>query len=415
MEAYAGIDWDRKKAIVAVLDPDGRSRALKKPIPHTLKAVNAFLAQLKHANPEATSCRVAIEAGNQRWVRLFHAAGALVHVIDSKQAKRFGESMCSSGAKADARDAKVLLDMVQSPKHRRDPWEPVSDDQAVLLQLTGTHQRLLKTSNRLVNQLRAHLSEHLPTLDACLTHFSSRWIALLLKAAPTGWHAQALSAEDFESLVAGTGMHQKTRVRVWSALQASDVLVEGIEAECLQWSVGLLVDELVLVQKQLSEVTERLETQLASDPRHVVLQSVDGVGLQLSASLLSLCFVGTPSHRDAASIRLGSSPVSRHSGQQKRPLVHLRRSASARGRRVSYLLGMQAMRNLSWARAMYAHARRHNQSAGTAFRRISRSLLRIVTAMLREGVPYDDARYIRALKDHGVPWAKDLKIPSPAG
>jgi len=203
---------------------------------------------------------------------------------------------------------------------------------------------------------------------------------------------------------------------VWSALQASDVLVEGVEAECLQWSVSLLVDQLVLVQKQLSEVTERLETQLASDPRHVVLQSVDGVGLQLSASLLSLCFVGvTPSHRDAASIRLGSSPVSRHSGQQKHPFVHRRRSASARGRQVSYLLGMQAMRNLSWARAMYAHARRHNQSAGTAFRRISRSLLRIVTAMLRDGVPYDDARYIRALKGHGVSWAKDLKIPSPAG
>ena len=186
MEIYAGIDWDRKKAIAAILAPNGRTRALKKPIAPTGKAVQDFLAHLKRSNPEATICRIAIEAGSERWVRLFHAAGAVVHVIDGKQAKRFRESMCSSGAKDDARDAKALLEMLQSPTHRREPWMPVEEDQAVLLVLTRTHQRLIGQSNRLVNQLRAHLSEHLPALDAVLKHLSPRWVAPVLKAVPTG-------------------------------------------------------------------------------------------------------------------------------------------------------------------------------------------------------------------------------------
>ena len=54
---------------------------------------------------------------------------------------------------------------------------------------------------------------------------------------------------------------------------------------------------------------------------------------------------------------------------------------------------------------MYADARQHGQNAAHAYRRIARSLLRILTAMARDGKPDDDARYLRALQAKGVPWA----------
>jgi len=57
---------------------------------------------------------------------------------------------------------------------------------------------------------------------------------------------------------------------------------------------------------------------------------------------------------------------------------------------------------------MYAAGRKRGLSAGTAFRRVSRSLLRILTAMLRDGQVYDEARYVRALQAKGVHWAQEL-------
>jgi hypothetical protein len=56
---------------------------------------------------------------------------------------------------------------------------------------------------------------------------------------------------------------------------------------------------------------------------------------------------------------------------------------------------------------MYVDARARGQTAATAYRRIARSLLRILTAVVRTGEPYDDARYVASLKAKGVPWASN--------
>jgi len=177
----------------------------------------------------------------------------------------------------------------------------------------------------------------------------------------------------------------------------------------VDWDRKKAIEQLDVVCRQLAQVEGQLEERLAEDEQAVVLRSMSGVGLQLSANLLALCFEGVDlTQRDAASVRLGSSPVTRHSGQQRHRGVQRRRSVGARAQQVSYLLGLQAVRHLPWAQAMYAAGRKRGQSAGTAFRRVSRSLLRILTAMLRDGQVYDEARYVRALQAKGVHWAQEL-------
>lgn len=83
----------------------------------------------------------------------------------------------------------------------------------------------------------------------------------------------------------------------------------------------------------------------------------------------------------------------------------MRRAASSRAKATTYLLGRLASQQLGWAGRMYEDARRRGQTAPTAYRRIARCLLRILTAMVRTGEPYDDDRYLAALKARGVPWA----------
>ncbi|MEN0063785.1 MAG: hypothetical protein AAGA48_16660 [Myxococcota bacterium] len=106
---------------------------------------------------------------------------------------------------------------------------------------------------------------------------------------------------------------------------------------------------------------------------------------------------------------MGASPVFVGSGTNRNGAAkghaRMRRSAHARARRTTYLLGHLAAQNLRWASAMYADGRRRGQSAATAYRRIARSLLRILNALVRDQQPHDDDRYVTALKAKGVPWA----------
>lgn len=411
MEAYAGIDWDRKKAVAVASDETGRVRHHRKHLAPTTSAVRAFLDTVRRWNPNAQTIRVAIEHGATRWIRLFYNAGAIVHVIDPKQAKRFAQSLSSSGAKDDARDARTLLLIAQSPPHRRAPWCPPEERTSAMLALLRAHQQVATQANRTTNRLRAHLAEHFPALDDCIRDLTPRWVGRLLRACPTPERACALNRSDFDELLSGSGIHSGTRERVWCALEETEVLFSGALCEALSLTVGLLLEQLSAAREQLSRLEAALEEQLSESRPALLLRSVSGVGLQLSAGLLAYCFDGVQTHRDGASIRLGSSPVTRQSGP-RRAQVSLRRSGSSRGRQLSYLLGLQATRHLSWARAMYAAGRARGQSAGTAFRRVSRSLLRILSGMLRRGEEYDEARYIRALQSRGVDWAMSLEIPA---
>ena len=412
---YVGIDWDRKKSIACAIDNKGRVRTYRKPLRPTIESARAFVETIRRWHPEATCVRLAIESGSRRWVRLFLAAGALVHVIDGKRARRFAESLSASGAKAAHRDARMLLELARSPAHRRTPYVPPGPDQASLLHLVRLHRRLTEHHTRIQNRLRAHMSEHLPALDEVLTDLDAGWLVRLLRVAPTPGAFAALDRAGFERLLKGSRMHRTTKEKVWAAMTREAVLLDPVEAEMVAFTVGLELDQLVQVRAQIAQVDQRLTERLAADARGVVLRSVQGGGLHIGAGLLALCFgPGVPSHRDAAARQLGASPVTRRTGQQKKPSVRLRRSASSLGRHLAYLLGLQAVRYLGWARAMYQDGRRRGQTVGTAFRRVARSLLRILTAMVRAGEAYDDARYVCALKKKGVPWAQDLSLPAAA-
>ncbi len=67
------------------------------------------------------------------------------------------------------------------------------------------------------------------------------------------------------------------------------------------------------------------------------------------------------------------------------------------------------MQYSKWGKAMYEDGKERNQRAGTIFRRISRSFLRIVTSMIKNGTEYDEEKYIKALIKKGVPWAQKLQ------
>jgi hypothetical protein len=351
-----------------------------------------------------------LEAGAEGWARLFHAAGAIVHIVDPKQAKRFGESLHSSGAKDDARDSQTLALMGMSPPHRSAPWVPDSAVRTQLDVLSRGHEQLTNDLGRTQQRLREILREHMPLVNAAICDVSSAWVGNLLRAIPTPWHARDLSRSAFDDIFVKSGAHRKTREALWDALGRTEApwLVEAV-AGALALRVRQLLDLLERLVAQLAEVDRELDALTRPLNVRSILESVAGIGMNLSVALMLFGLEDVPANRDEVGIRMGSSPVFAGSGKtpKGKPKGHarMRRAAPSRARRAVYLLGRLASQHLDWGGAMYTHARQRGQNAATAYRRIARCLLRIITAMVRNNEPYDNARYVAALQAKHVPWA----------
>lgn len=419
MRAYVGVDWSAREAVCAVSGESGAPQRLRPGAAPSLQSVRELLDRARSAIGQ-DEVWVAIEAGSPVWVWLFHQAGAVVHVADPKQARRFVESQGSSGAKDDRRDAASLADMCRSERHRPLPWSPDSSELQQLDALAGLHEQITGDLVRAKQRVREQLRRQMPLVDKALPKdLCAAWVFRFLREVPTAWHAKGLGRSKLDEIMKAAAA--STRERMWQALQGTEApWLDKAVAQTVALVVRSDLEQMALLAKQLDGVEKRLDAVTESMATRELAESMGGVALLLAATLIQFAFRdGVPANRDEASIRMGASPVFVGSAKDRRGrakgTVVMRRAAASRARRATYLIGRLAMQRLGWAAAMYEDARSRGQNAATAFRRIARCVLRIQTAMVRTGRPYDDARYVAALKAKGVPWAACLATPAAAG
>jgi transposase len=413
MEAYVGVDWSATEVVCSVAIGDGPVRRIKGSS-RTFASVKELLERVRKRDTRIAEVRAIIEAGSEGWAVLFHHAGAHVHVVDGKQAKAFAESVCSSGAKDDARDSDNLVDLGRSPRHLPAVWKPESDQRAQMGELGSMHETLTSQSGAAQQRLRGELRERMPALEAVLDNLTRTWVRKLLREVPTPWHAARMSDAQLEEVMAGSGSRKETRAKVIAALRASAApwLTESV-ARVHALHVRLLIDQIELFGVQLEAVEAQLEELTKDLDIHAQLKSVGGIQNKMANRLMEFAFDEVPTHRDQAGIQLGACPVFVGSGKTRKGKpkgkVMMRRAVPSRARATTYLLGRLASQQLRWAGRMYEDARQRGQGAATAYRRIARCVLRILSAIARTGEPYDDARYVATLKAKGVPWAQNLE------
>lgn len=415
MIGYLGIDWSSKTFDSALAVGTEAPRAFKKAT-RNLDSVRQVL-QAAQQTKDVDELHVVIETGAPGWVQMLHQVGAKVFVVDCKQAKAFSDSLRSSGAKSDRTDALMLARMGQSPSHALHPWTPSDPLSTALDELVAERMSTTEERIRAVQTLRSLLRERAFDLENVLSVLHRAWVCRLLRAIPTAWHARQIDRVQFDQIMKGSGARRSTRDKVWKAIQLLSQHDENpTVAEARKLRVHTLIDRV----ETLTASIDRIDNELARLTQDLdikkVLTSVDGINDTLAHQLLSLGFdlSEPPKHRDEVATRIGAAPVFVGSGEKsgktgaKKGYAKMRRSASARARRTCYLLGRLASQQLEWARAMYQDARQRGQNAATAYRRIARSLLRILSAMVRYNEPYDEARYIKALQANGVSWAAGL-------
>lgn len=396
-----GADWDTEKCVVA-FERDGRvHRAEVKQHPDALAR---FVSEMGEGQ-----LVVGIESGDGLWVRLWENAGAQVRVFDAKMVRRFSESLSSSGARDDKRSAEALLGMLKSTAHQDHASGELRGRDRAIHQLL----RLFDVSSNDVvqqtNRLRSQLSQVHPALARAVNRsWHAAWFLTALQQAPTPSAWLELPETQREACMSGS--NKERRAQMAQAFGEDWKAIDPDEEQSVRLHIELLVASVKSALSRKKRAKAALEAAARECDISDAIKNLEGFGPFLTAATAVGLSRGQDAGRDGLGMALGSSPVTVRSGVMgdRRPNVKMRRAAPPLMRKASHILGFQLVGNYRFAKAQYAFYRARGISANGAYRRLARSFSRVLVALNRDGVPFDEDLYIERLKRKGVQWALEL-------
>lgn len=413
---YVGIDCGSTTHQVCVLDAAGR-RVAERAVAHSGQDLAAFGHWLHElAGPALARVAVGLESPQAAPVALCLEQGAAVFAINPKQLARFRERGSAAGAKDDRRDAYVAASALRTDRaafHRVAP----DDARAIALrELSRTADELREDERRLANRLRAQLERYFPQMLALVPAADEPWLWTLLRTVPTPAAAARVRASAIARVLRTHRIRRLSPSEVLAALRAPAVVVAPGTVEAVSAHVALLVPQLQLVSEQHRRCLARLEAAVAAlaDPGDSaptgpapnassappdalgtavrLACSLPGVGAVIAGAMVAEA-VGALLAGDYHALRTqgGTAPVTKQSGKQR--LVTMRHACNRRLRTAFYHWARISTQHDAAARRYYATLRARGHSHPRALRSVADRWLRILTAMLATGTPYDGTRF----------------------
>jgi len=158
---FLGIDWAEAYHDVCLLDEQGKVLGKRRVI-DGLEGVRRLHELVAEHAEEPEQVVVGIEIDRGLLVHALVAAGYQLYAINPLAVSRYRERHGTSGAKSDPADAKLLADLVRTDRHNHRPLAGDSELAEAIKVLARTHQNLVWSRQRQVNQLRSLLREFYP-------------------------------------------------------------------------------------------------------------------------------------------------------------------------------------------------------------------------------------------------------------
>lgn len=411
LAAMIGLDWGDQTHDVALQAGDAPVAMSR--LPHTPAAITAWLATLAQRFGGAL-VGVAIETSRGPIVHaLLEAPFIVLYPVNPRSLRRFREAFSPNGAKDDAPDARLLLALLVKHRDQLTPWHPDDVDTRTLQRLVQHRRAVVDQRTQLTLKLQAVLKEYFPqalavagddlsTPLAC--EFLRRWpsLAALQRARPATVRAfytthncrsMARIAERLALIAAAVPLTRDEAIIGPSALYAQT-----------------LARQLLALGPSLTTLDEAIATVFARHPDAVLFLSVPGAGATFAPRLLAAFGTDRTRFPSAADIqtKAGIAPITVRSG--KSSAVHWRWATSTFLRQTFHEFAAYSIRTTDWARAYYHTLRERGKSHHVALRALAYKWIRILWRCWQDRMPYDNARYVRALHDRSSPLA--ARLPS---
>ena len=394
--AMIGLDWADQKHVWSMRTADGhRQRGELDNSPEAVEVWAAELARRFAGQPVA----IGMEQSRGAVISMLtkHAHFVLFPVL-STAVSNYRRSFAPSGAKSDAKDSDLILDLLIKHPEQLQPLRPDTVETRSLQFLTEERRKLVNLHTSQVQSLTNWLKQIFPQVLRWFDNVSTPLVYDLLLRWPTLPDLQKVPSQKLlhffhQHNCRSAERNQQSLAEIRQAVPAThDPALLKAGVLCIQNTVRLLA--------QMRTGINALENQIAeifhSHPDRAIVESFPGAGAALEPRLIAA--VGTQRDRFSSAQSLaafaGIAPVTEASGNSR--WIHWRWACPKFIRQTFHECVNCSIKNCDWAREFYDQLRARGKTHHAAVRALAFKWIRIYFRCWRDRVPYDEQRYLRS-------------------
>ena len=327
---------------------------------------------------------------------------------------KYREAFKPSRAKDDPSDAELALDLLMRHPERFAALQPQSVGMRTLISLTERRRELVNDKIRLTNRLTHTLKEYYPqALDWFDQHdtvlfcdFLTRW--------PTPLQARRAHQASLKAFFHAHNAHRPQIIAArLKAIKAAVPLTQdpGVIVPC-RLHVMVLIEQLRLALQAIEQFDRHIAELAPTLPDYRLFAGLPGAGPHLAPRLLVAFGEDRERFQRAEELQkyAGIAPVTERSG--KKTWVHWRWQCPTFLRQTFIEWAGQTINKSFWAGAYYYQQRARGSTYQAAVRALAFKWIRILYSCWKTRTPYDESKYLNALKRRQSPLLNNL-VPIP--
>ena len=328
--------------------------------------------------------------------------------INPSTVAKYRKAFTPSGAKDDPTDAFIQVEILTLHMDKLCVIEPESAAIRSLAQLVEYRRSLVQDSVDLSNKITAALKNYYPqalewfkekdTFIFC--DFVSKWPSLV--------HAKKAKKQTLLSFLNTHNSHYPdvNEARILSIKNAMPLTDDTGVIVPNQMLVEVIITQFKVLLKGIETLDKAIKLAYKAQQDNIIFDSLPGAGPQLAPRLLVAFGCNRDRYHDASELQkyAGIAPVIERSG--KKMWTHWRYSCPTFLRQTFVEWAGFSIRYSFWAKAYYDQQKSKGKPHNSIIRALAFKWIRIVFICWKTKKPYDESKYLEALKRRGSPLLK---------
>lgn len=402
--AFVGIDWADQKHVWC-LQAAGAAQRESGELEHKPEAVEAWVGQLcqRFANRPIA---VAVEQVKGSLVFMLSKYEPLhLFPVPSAMAANLREALYPSGAKDDPRDADLLLELLLQHRNKLRRLSPDSEATRRIQNLVEERRNLVDEKTAQTNRLTNHLKIYFPQMLDWFERLDTELVCALLERWPTLEELQRVPSARLRAFFLKHRCRDQELIdrRLMGIRQTIPAIRDRAVIEAKSAVVKVSAQLIRSLVRGIADLDRKIEEAAAAHPDFFIFDSLPGAGAALAPRLLAAFGSQRERYGSAREVQSysGIAPVTVRSGKKK--WVHFRWACPKFLRQSFHEWAGHSIAHSEWARSYYQQQRSKGKEHHAAVRSLAFKWIRVVFRCWKDGVAYDESKYLAALAKRSSP------------
>jgi transposase len=402
--AFLGIDWADQKHVWC-LQAAGAAQRESGELEHKPEAVEAWVGQLcqRFANRPIA---VAVEQVKGSLVFMLSKYEPLhLFPVPSAMAANLREALYPSGAKDDPRDADLLLELLLQHRNKLRRLSPDSEATRRIQNLVEERRNLVDEKTAQTNRLTSHLKIYFPQMLDWFERLDTELVCALLERWPTLEELQKVPSARLRAFFLKHRCRDQELIdrRLMGIRQTIPAIRDRAVIEAKSAVVKVSAQLIRSLVRGIADLDRKIEEAAAAHPDFFIFDSLPGAGAALAPRLLAAFGSQRERYGSAREVQSysGIAPVTVRSGKKK--WVHFRWACPKFLRQSFHEWAGHSIAHSEWARCYYQQQRSKGKEHHAAVRSLAFKWIRVVFRCWKDGVAYDESKYLAALAKRSSP------------